>query len=121
MMNASTKQRDYHPKPHLSNSKTFVTKFAHSHGLVYPQFICFFNNLKYLVKLKYKYFSHFSRAIKSARSVTITDRTVNAYLTGYFQTAQINWLALIADFMGESLTDMLTVDFSERDANKAEQ
>lgn len=117
----NVKQGDYQSKPLIKPSKTFTNKFQNSFSIVHPKFVLFFLNLRYLVKHNYPSFSEFARQLKEAKGLNITLQTVKGYETGWFVSVQFNWLALIADFFNEDANEMMMYNFSERDANKAEQ
>lgn len=109
-------KRGCHNSPVLTERSIFYSSFVEFDKVyVYPEFVQFFSNVRYLVSLKYKSFAEFSRAFRSEFGIKLTDSCVAGYEKGYHKTAQYNWLVKIARFLGYSAVDMLSVSFRERD------
>lgn len=113
-MNKSVKLRGY-TKTGLKyiGSETYI-KYKSNDELIYPEFLQFFTNLRYVVGKDFKSFAEFSRLISLA-GLRVTHNTVSGYEKGFFKVVQYNWLFFVARFVGQNVHVMLTVDLRERD------
>lgn len=82
---------------------------------VYPEFLMFFSNVRYLVKKRFKSFKQFEREIYAGLHIVLSDSVCAGYQSGYHKSAQYNWLMKIAGFLNQNIHEMLTVNLWDRD------
>lgn len=117
------KERDYVYKPKHStsiNTSSRYLRFKENDALVYPQFLQFFTNLRYLVRHSPIYQDNialFCRCCNQGTGLNFGANTIWAYEKGDKITAQYNWLFAIARFLNQDVYEMLTVDLATRDAS----
>lgn len=107
--------RGYTKKDVYNNNPERYILLSKCNEMVYPEFVCYFKNLKYVVLNNYVSFAAFSRLLFASTGLIISHHRVYGYEKGYFKTVQYNYLFGIARFLGQDVHVMLTVDLRERD------